>query len=192
MSAAATSPAVGSFYLRRRSPTVSMPRFRMAVRSAAVSLTPLLTKLHNDSATPLPLLRHVAESMASDMRTGLAVDGGSDLKMILSYVDSLPSGYFLSSSSTCTSEIKIVAYLPTTLTVYIKFHLSACKKLFRYMCQTVICRRRKAVCCRCPFSGTTSVVLQYIEVLCYFAYVFEGMRRGCFMHWILEGQTSGC
>ncbi|CAB4296170.1 unnamed protein product [Prunus armeniaca] len=94
MSVAATSPAVGSFYLRRRSPStaMSMPRSRMAVRSAAVSVTPLLTKLHNDSATPLPLLRHVAEAMAADMRAGLAVEGGSDLKMILSYVDSLPSG----------------------------------------------------------------------------------------------------
>lgn len=162
MSAAATSPAVGSYYLRRRSPAVAMPRFRMAIRSAAVSLTPLLTKLHNDSATPLPLLRHVADSMASDMRAGLAVDGGSDLKMILSYVDSLPSGYFLSSTS--TSGIKIVAYFPTRLAVYIKFYLSACKKSLRYMCQTVICRRRKVW--RCPFSGTTSVVLQYIEILC--------------------------
>ncbi|ONI32404.1 hypothetical protein PRUPE_1G366000 [Prunus persica] len=94
MSVAATPPAVGPFYLRRRSPStaMSMPRFRMAVRSAAVSVTPLLTKLHNDSATPLPLLRHVADAMAADMRAGLAVDGGSDLKMILSYVDSLPSG----------------------------------------------------------------------------------------------------
>ncbi|KAI3745898.1 hypothetical protein L6452_08309 [Arctium lappa] len=30
--------------------------------------------------------------MATDMRAGLAVDGGSDLKMILSYVDCLPTG----------------------------------------------------------------------------------------------------
>lgn len=133
MSAAATSPAVGSFYLRRRSRTVPMPRFRMAVRSAAVSLSPLLTKLHNDSATPLPLLRHVADSMVSDMRAGLAVDGGSDLKMILSYVDSLPSGYLLSSTS--TSEIKIVAYLPTTFNSLHKISFvlrncySACVKL---------------------------------------------------------------
>lgn len=31
--------------------------------------------------------------MTDDMRAGLAVDGGGDLKMILSYVDTLPSGY---------------------------------------------------------------------------------------------------
>lgn len=90
---AATSPAVGSFHLGRRSPRLAaIPRFRMTVRSTAVSLTPLVTKLHKDCATPLPLLRHVADAMAADMRAGLAAEGGSDLKMILSYVDSLPTG----------------------------------------------------------------------------------------------------
>ena len=64
----------------------------MTVRSTAVSVTPLVTKLRKECATPLPLLRHVADAMAADMRAGLAVDGGSDLKMILSYVDSLPTG----------------------------------------------------------------------------------------------------
>ncbi|KAJ0087432.1 hypothetical protein Patl1_09552 [Pistacia atlantica] len=72
VTATAISPAVGSFRLSR-SPR-GIPRFRMAC------------------ATPLPLLRLVADSMAADMRAGLAVDGGSDLKMILSYVDSLPTG----------------------------------------------------------------------------------------------------
>lgn len=71
-----------------------MPPIRMAIRSNIVSVAPLLTKLQNDSATPLPVLRHVADAMTADMRAGLATDGGSDLKMILSYVDSLPSGYF--------------------------------------------------------------------------------------------------
>lgn len=90
---AATSPAVGSFHLCRRSPgPVTIPRFRMTVRSTAVYLTPLVTKLHKDCATPLPVLRHVADAMAADMRAGLAAEGGSDLKMILSYVDSLPTG----------------------------------------------------------------------------------------------------
>ncbi|KAK6115231.1 hypothetical protein DH2020_007500 [Rehmannia glutinosa] len=45
-----------------------------------------------DCATPLPVLRHVADAMAADMRAGLEADGGSDLKMILSYVDALPTG----------------------------------------------------------------------------------------------------
>lgn len=65
----------------------------MAVRSGALSVAPILTNLQKDCATPLPVLRHVADAMEADMLAGLAVDGGSDLKMILSYVDSLPSGY---------------------------------------------------------------------------------------------------
>lgn len=72
-----------------------MPRFTMTVRSSnavSVGVAPILTKLKHDCATPLPLLRHVADAMAADMRSGLAADGGSDLKMILSYVDTLPTG----------------------------------------------------------------------------------------------------
>lgn len=65
-----------------------------AVRSSdSLGVAPILTKLQKDCATPLPVLRHVADAMAADMRAGLAVDGGSDLKMILSYVDTLPTGY---------------------------------------------------------------------------------------------------
>lgn len=64
----------------------------MAVRSKVLSFAPILINLQRDCATPLPVLRHVADAMAADMRAGLAVDGGSDLKMILSYVDSLPTG----------------------------------------------------------------------------------------------------
>ncbi|PRQ27199.1 putative phosphotransferase with an alcohol group as acceptor [Rosa chinensis] len=91
---AATSPSVGSFHpsCRRSTRLAALPRFRMSVRSAAVSVTPLVTELRKDCTTPLPLLRHVADAMAADMRAGLAVEGGSDLKMILSYVDSLPTG----------------------------------------------------------------------------------------------------
>ncbi|XVF35966.1 hypothetical protein REPUB_Repub19eG0017600 [Reevesia pubescens] len=87
---ATSSPAVGSFYIRRSAKGVS--RVRMSVRSGTISVAPILTKLQKDCATPLPVLRHVADSMSDDIRAGLAVDGGSDLKMILSYVDSLPTG----------------------------------------------------------------------------------------------------
>lgn len=89
---ATTSPAIGSFHLRRSAKWE--PRLRMAVRSSAISVAPILIKLQKDCATPLPVLRHVADAMSADMRAGLDldVDGGSDLKMILSYVNSLPTG----------------------------------------------------------------------------------------------------
>ncbi|KAJ8429540.1 hypothetical protein Cgig2_025726 [Carnegiea gigantea] len=93
MAATAASPAVGSsslsFLRSKRSSRALQPR--MAVRSAS-AVTQILTKLQKDCATPLPILRHVADAMANDMRAGLAFDGGSDLKMILSYVDSLRTG----------------------------------------------------------------------------------------------------
>lgn len=67
---------------------------RMSLRSGA-TVTPILTDLSNSCQTPLPVLRHVADAMSADMRAGLAVEGGGDLKMILSYVDALPTGYLL-------------------------------------------------------------------------------------------------
>ncbi|KAF4358347.1 hexokinase-2, chloroplastic [Cannabis sativa] len=96
MSVPAISTSVGSFYLSRsqcRSSSRGLPRRSlMAIRSGAVSVAPILTNLQKDCATPFPVLRHVADAMATDMRNGLAIDGGSDLKMILSYVDTLPTG----------------------------------------------------------------------------------------------------
>lgn len=68
---------------------------RMAVRSKLLSFAPILINLQRDCATPLPVLRHVADAMASDMRSGLAVDGATDLNMILTYVHNLPTGYVM-------------------------------------------------------------------------------------------------
>lgn len=94
------SPPGGQSYLTRgrsHKPTSKfMTRARMAVRSNLLSFAPILINLQRDCATPLPVLRHVADAMAADMRAGLAVEGGSDLKMILSYVDNLPTGYVMS------------------------------------------------------------------------------------------------
>lgn len=101
MSVTISSPAVGSFYGSRSTRVVSLSRARviMAVQSNFTAVAPILTKLKSDCATPLPVLRHVAEAMAEDMRAGLVVDGGSDLKMILSYVDALPTGYAILGTS---------------------------------------------------------------------------------------------
>ncbi|KAM3341664.1 hexokinase-2, chloroplastic [Capsicum galapagoense] len=95
MSVTVSSPAVRSLHVSRsHHKRISKPRVVMsAVRSSdSLGVAPILTKLKKDCAAPLPVLRHVADAMAVDMRAGLAVDGGSDLKMILSYVDTLPTG----------------------------------------------------------------------------------------------------
>ncbi|KAI3464842.1 hypothetical protein Pfo_021505 [Paulownia fortunei] len=93
MSVTASPPALRSFYSARSARGSPRPRVVMTVRSSnTVSAAPILTKLQRDCATPLPVLRHVADAMAADMRAGLEADGGSDLKMILSFVDALPTG----------------------------------------------------------------------------------------------------
>ncbi|XP_024006653.1 hexokinase-like 1 protein isoform X2 [Eutrema salsugineum] len=63
-----------------------------AVRSESPSTCPVLTKFQRDCATPKPFLRKVADAISDDMRAGLAVQGGGDLDMILTFVDALPSG----------------------------------------------------------------------------------------------------
>ncbi|MCL7038322.1 hypothetical protein MKW94_006488 [Papaver nudicaule] len=49
-----------------------------------------LENLQNECATPVDLLNSVANSMIAHMKAGLNVDGARDLKMLLSYVNSLP------------------------------------------------------------------------------------------------------
>ncbi|KAG7599722.1 Hexokinase N-terminal [Arabidopsis suecica] len=83
------TPTIGSFtFSSRRSNYIVMS----AVRSNSASTCPVLTKFQKDCATPTPYLRNVANAIADDMRAGLAVEGGGDLDMILTYVDALPSG----------------------------------------------------------------------------------------------------
>lgn len=65
---------------------------RCSVAGHVAAVSPILAELKMKCDTPLPVLRHVADAMEADMRAGLVADGGSDLKMILSYVDSLPTG----------------------------------------------------------------------------------------------------
>ncbi|PIM98716.1 Hexokinase [Handroanthus impetiginosus] len=90
---AANPPAVRLFCSPRSGRGAPRPGVVMTVRSPnIVSAAPILTKLQRDCATPLPVLRQVADAMAADMRAGLEADSGSDLKMILSYVDVLPTG----------------------------------------------------------------------------------------------------
>lgn len=53
----------------------------------------IIKELEEKCGTPIAKLRQVADAMTVEMHAGLASEGGSKLKMIISYVDNLPSGY---------------------------------------------------------------------------------------------------
>lgn len=52
----------------------------------------MVADLRENCATPASLLRDVAAAMADEMCAGLEKEGGSRVKMLLSYVDKLPTG----------------------------------------------------------------------------------------------------
>ncbi|KAL3744874.1 hypothetical protein ACJRO7_014047 [Eucalyptus globulus] len=52
----------------------------------------MVKELEEKCRTPVWKLRQVAEAMVVEMHAGLASDGGSKLKMLISYVDSRPMG----------------------------------------------------------------------------------------------------
>ncbi|KAL6974464.1 hexokinase A [Sarracenia purpurea var. burkii] len=52
----------------------------------------ILKEVEEKCGTPIGKLRQVADAMTVEMHAGLASEGGSKLKMIISYVDNLPTG----------------------------------------------------------------------------------------------------
>ncbi|XP_006643859.1 hexokinase-8 [Oryza brachyantha] len=60
--------------------------------AAAVEAEQVVADLRERCATPASLLRDVASAMADEMGAGLEEEGGSRVKMLLSYVDKLPTG----------------------------------------------------------------------------------------------------
>nr|ADZ96378.1 hexokinase 1 [Eriobotrya japonica] len=65
-------------------------RMRSSGRWARASA--IIKELEEKCGTPTGKLRQVADAMAVEMHAGLASEGGSKLKMIISYVDNLPTG----------------------------------------------------------------------------------------------------
>lgn len=51
----------------------------------------ILKELQQHCATPLSKLRQIADAMTVEMHAGLASEGGSKLKMLITYVDNLPT-----------------------------------------------------------------------------------------------------
>ncbi|MCO5569411.1 hypothetical protein L7F22_023123 [Adiantum nelumboides] len=52
----------------------------------------ILQEFQNETSTSLFHLRQILDAMTVEMHAGLASEGGSKLKMLLSYVDNLPTG----------------------------------------------------------------------------------------------------
>lgn len=59
----------------------------------------ILKELEEKCATPTGKLKLVADAMNVEMHAGLASEGGSKLKMLITYVDNLPTGYSISRSN---------------------------------------------------------------------------------------------
>ncbi|CAM8904794.1 unnamed protein product [Rhodiola kirilowii] len=67
-------------------------RHRMKSAAQWAKATAILNDLEEKCRTPIEKLSQVAEAMTVEMHAGLASEGGSKLKMIISYVDNLPTG----------------------------------------------------------------------------------------------------
>lgn len=80
---AATACAVAVLIARRR-----MNNSSRWCRAAAI-----VKEFEEKCETPIGKLWQVADAMTVEMHAGLASDGGSKLKMLISYVDNLPTGY---------------------------------------------------------------------------------------------------
>ncbi|KAJ0971417.1 hypothetical protein J5N97_019376 [Dioscorea zingiberensis] len=81
--AGAAVVAVGALVVRRR--MLSAGRWARAAE--------IVAELEEQCATPTTRLLQMAEAMTVEMHAGLASDGGSKLKMLISYVDNLPTGH---------------------------------------------------------------------------------------------------
>ena len=72
---------------------VLVVRHRMRNSGKWAKVMDILREFEDRCGTPIAKLRQVADAMTVEMHAGLASDGGSKLKMLISYVDNLPTGY---------------------------------------------------------------------------------------------------
>ncbi|KAK3016469.1 hypothetical protein RJ639_007718 [Escallonia herrerae] len=67
-------------------------RHRMRSSGQSAKALAILRELEEKCGAPVGRLRQVADAMTVEMHAGLASEGGSKLKMLISYVDNLPTG----------------------------------------------------------------------------------------------------
>lgn len=68
-------------------------RHRMISSSKWARARAILREFEEKCGTPIGKLRLVADAIDVEMHAGLASEGGSKLKMLISYVDNLPTGF---------------------------------------------------------------------------------------------------
>ncbi|KAM7519458.1 hypothetical protein LguiB_018420 [Lonicera macranthoides] len=71
---------------------VVVVRHRMRSSGRWAKAMAILREVEEKCGTPIGKLRQVADAMLVEMHAGLASEGGSKLKMLISYVDNLPTG----------------------------------------------------------------------------------------------------
>ncbi|KAJ0667750.1 putative hexokinase [Helianthus annuus] len=74
---------------------VVVVRHRMKNSGTWAKAVEILKENEDKCGTPVSKLRQVADAMTVEMHARLASDGGSKLKMLISYVDNLPTGYYI-------------------------------------------------------------------------------------------------
>uniref|UniRef100_A0A0D6QYS7 Phosphotransferase n=1 Tax=Araucaria cunninghamii TaxID=56994 RepID=A0A0D6QYS7_ARACU len=79
---AATACAAAALIVRRRSRNNGKMKRALAI----------LHEFEDKCSIPLPKLRQMVDALIVEMNAGLASEGGSRLKMLISYVDNLPTG----------------------------------------------------------------------------------------------------
>ena len=85
-------------------------RHRMRSSGRWAKAAAIVKELEEKCGTPIGKLRQVADAMAVEMHAGLASEGGSKLKMIISFVDNLPTGYIYTYTYADLEDILICVY----------------------------------------------------------------------------------
>lgn len=72
--------------------TALVVRQRMKTSGRWARAMAIVKEFEDKCRTPDGKLKQVADALTVEMHAGLASEGGSKLKMLISYVDSLPTG----------------------------------------------------------------------------------------------------
>ncbi|KAG6531742.1 hypothetical protein ZIOFF_005562 [Zingiber officinale] len=116
----------------------------------------LVREFEEACATPVGRLRQVVDAMAVEMHAGLASDGGSKLKMLLTFIDKLPDGYAIACALCCTGKVLFFSLLVAPPIALVQKDVETDMK-YPVLCATRGCRRlypsKARLCLFCSKQG---------------------------------------